>query len=291
MLLPLPERALHRLAAASGALLLAAPQLQAQGAWTRAEGETYLQFSLQRIGPYDEVFQDHGPDFIPGRELTQTSLETYIEHGLSADWTLVGTLALQALDAGSTNSNASILPTTINSGTETALGNLTLGLRHQLQRGTYSWASQLSVELPTGSTDRSTGLSTGLDAITFSPSVSVGRGFERAYVQAYAGLALRTDNYSHDWRVGVESGYRLDRWLLAGSVDVVSAFSGGSPAIDASQAQTALYVDEQEYVGLGIKGSYELSPNMALNLAARFAASGNNVPKVPFLSLGISMRW
>ena len=275
----------------AGLSVLASGQALAQSAWTRPAGETLLQFSIERIGPYDEVFQDHGPDFVPGREITQTALATYAEYGLKDDLTLIGSLAIQFLDTGSLNANATIPVPTITSESETKLGNLVLGLRQQLADDDYALAAQLAFELPTGSLDRSSGLSSGLDAFTFLPTLSVGRGFGKSYAQAYLGAGLRTNDYSSDWRLGAEYGYRFDKLQLAFNVDLVETLLAGSENSGASNEQTALYVDQQEYLAFGFKGSYPLSPGVDLQAAARFAASGKNVAKSPFISIGISLHW
>lgn len=286
-----------RLAALRRPLLLAAGLFAlsswsaAQSAWTLPEGETFLKFSLERIGPYDEVFQDSGPDFETSRELTQTALATYAEYGLQEGTTLIGAISIQHLDAGSLNGDATLPPPRINSGSETRLGNLLLGVRQQFRRDDWALAGQLALEFPTGSLDRDTGLRSGLEAYTLFPTLSVGRGFGKAYAQAYLGAGLRSNDHSSDWRLGAESGYRFGRLLLAGNVDIVETLFAGDTGSSGRNEETALYVDQQEYLAFGIKGSYELSPGADLHAAARFAASGKNVPKSPFLSIGLSLHW
>ncbi len=59
-----------RALAASSVLIALAGGTSAQSAWTQEKGDTLLQFSFQRIASYDKLFQDTGPDFILGREIT-----------------------------------------------------------------------------------------------------------------------------------------------------------------------------------------------------------------------------
>lgn len=265
--------------------------VHAQSAWTQPEGSTYLQVSLQQIGGYDRLFRG-GDDFRTGREISETSVETYIEHGLREGSTLVGVLPVRFLRSGSLQPGASIQPTTIERGTETELGNIQLGLRQRIAKGSVDAAVQLTVEAPTGDFDRSTGLRSGIGAFTFTPTISVGRVLGRAYVQGYTGFALRTNGYSHDWRGGVEAGYRVHpKVLIAGTVDIVEAFTNGSIDDDPTNLETGLYVNEQEYVSYGIKGLVELGPGFGVQGAVRSAISGRNVPKAPFVSVGMYFSW
>lgn len=264
----------------------------AQSAWTQPEGATFLQLSYQQTGPYDRLYRDGDSSIRLGREITEAALEVYGEHGLAEGLTLIGVVPLRFLDAGSLQSNPTIQPTTIESGSETTLGNVLIGVRKTLATGEVAVAGQLGLELPTGSLDRKTGLSSGLDAFTFLPTISVGRGFGDAYAQAYAGFGLRTDDYSNDWRLGVEGGYRLfERLVVAGTVDVVSSFSDGSPSQNARNLETGLYVDEQEYASYGFKGLYEVSDGFGVQAAVRGAFSGDNVPRSPFMSVGVYFRF
>ena len=282
------------LATTLGLLTLTATQeAHAQSAWTQPEGEAFLQASLTNIGPYDTLFRRSGPDFTTGREITETSLELYGEYGLSEGWTLVGNLPFRSVDAGDLVSGATLQPVTIEEGSLSALGNLLVGVRHPLSApgADTALAAQLDLELPTGSTDSATGLATGLDAFTLRPWLSVGRGYGKAYAQAHLGLSLRTDSYSHDWRLGGEVGYRFTESLLvAGTLDLVDSFENGSVDLDPRRLETGLFIDEQEYLSPGIKALWQFGERFGLSASLRGAITGNNVPEAPFVMIGLTYR-
>lgn len=276
------------------ALLLFLPTgtARAQSAWGQPEGRTFVQASAQSIGPYDELFREHGKDFRTGREITETSFELYGEHGLAGGWTLVGTLPFRSVEGGSSQGNATIQPVTIEKDDLTALGNVVVGVRKEVAGASFAIAGQLDLELPTGDDDRDSGLATGLDAFTLRPTISVGQGFGEVYAQGYLGLGLRTNDYSDEWRLGGEVGAQVSSdLLLAATVELVDSFENGDvDDLPATRAETGLYVDEQEWLSIGMKGLYQLNDQLGLSLALQGAVSGNNVPKAPFVSIGVTYR-
>ena len=268
-----------------------APSGSSQGAWTQDAGGAFVQVSFARIGPYDTLYRRGGADFRTGREIDESSVEVYGEYGLTDDWTLVCNVPLRSVEAGALIDSPTIQPVTVQSGTLTELGNLTLGVRRQIAAGATAWATHLDLELPTGSAEDSSGLSTGLDAITLRPTISVGRGLGRAYVQGYAGVSVRSNDYSSDWRLGAETGCQVtDDLLVAVTIDLVESFKNGDVSLPSERLQTGLFLNDQEYVSPGIKGLYQITDSFGLSASMRGALSGNNVPKSPFVAFGITFR-
>ena len=281
----------RRLAPALALAAWLAPSTLAQSAWTQPDGASFFQLSATRIGPYDKLFRSSGPDLVTGREITETSFELYGEYGLTDAWTLVGNIPFRSVDGGDLVSDATIQPVTIEEDTLDDLGNILVGVRRSFGNGPTAFAGQLDLELPTGSSDDASGLATGLDAFTLRPWFSVGRGFGKTYAQAHLGFSLRTDNYSNDWRLGGEVGYQFtDGLLIAGTLDMVDSFKDGSVELDSRRVQTGLFLDEQEYISPGIKGLWQFGEHFGLSAAIRTAFSGNNVPKSPFVTIGVTYR-
>ena len=289
--MPRPFHALVPLLRAAAALALLAGLGRAQSAWTQPEGGQFVQLSLASIGPYDSLFRASGPSFDTGREISETSLELYGEYGLSDAWTLIGRVPLRYVDSGAVNGDATIQPVTIPSDSLTGLGNVLLGVRRRLGGGDLAVAGELQLELPAASADATSGLATGYAATTLRPLLSFGRGFGGGWVQGYVGASLRTDDYSNDWRVGAEVGWQAtSRLALAATLDVVQSFEDGDVAIDPAQAQTGLFVNDQEYVSPGVKGLFRVSEHLGVSAALRGALDGNNVPEAPYLSVGVFLQ-
>jgi hypothetical protein len=264
---------------------------RAASPWVKPKGEGFVQLSLYGIGPYETLYNGSGEDFRTGRELTEYTVEVYGEYGLTDRWTLVGTLPFRLQEAGDLVSSPT-LPSATVAGTFDRPGNLMLGVRGGIIDAGYVLAWQADFEFPTGDFDDPTGLSTGYDAFTVAPTIAAGKSFARAYVSGTAGVALRSDDFSSSWRVGVEGGFRVLRRLwLVGVVDVVQSFEDGDVQLPANNLQTGLYVNDQEWVAYGLKGLIDINDRVGLHVTFNWAADGNAVPKSMLSGAGVYYRW
>ena len=275
-----------------GALLVATHAAEAGSPWLRDDGEGYLQLTAYRIGAYDTLFQSSGGNFVTGRAIEDVTIEAYAEFGLTEDWTLICVVPWKNLETGAESANATIRPVTIAPGSRSVLGNVVLGARRRLPVERIPFAAQLDIGFPTGDFDRPTGISSGYDAVTLSATLGAGKSFRRFYVSGYAGLGLRTNDFSNDWRAGAEGGLRLfGRLWIVGLVDVVQSFEDGDVALDPNNIQTGLYVNDQEVVATGIKGLLDISRNFGIQVTRFSATSGNQVAKDPLTGFGAYFTW
>jgi hypothetical protein len=273
-------------------LLILSTPAWAGSAWTREDGETFVQFSVYSIDTYHRLYRDTGPDFITGREIDETTIEAYAEHGLTEEWTLLAVLPFRLLDAGAERSDATIQPVTIEPGSLSAIGNVRLGARRHLLGRNFAIAGQIDLELPTGDIDRPTGLSTGYDALTLTPSIAAGKSFGRFYLSGGVSLSLRSDDFSNAWNATAEAGVRLFRRLtVIGKLDVVRSLSDGDVVLDSTNLQTGLFVDEQEYVSPGIQARLDLARRVGVHVGSYSASGGNNVPRESLAGAGLWVRW
>ena len=131
----------------------------------------------------------------------------------------------------------------------------------------------------------------GYDAFTFQPRVSIGKGWERAYLFGYGGFGLRTDDFSSFWRLGVEGGYRFfDRLTLAAFSDVLQSFEDGDVELPTTNLETGLYVNDQEWASLGLKALFDITQSFGVQATVHGALSGNNVPRAPLVGLGVYLK-
>ncbi len=264
---------------------------QAQSPWTQEQGEGFFQISWFEIGSYDRLYQDSGGDLFTSREITESTVQAYGEYGVADRLTLLGSIPFKRPEGGGLVASSSFLPT-IESGSLSELGNVQVGARYRFTDGDrLALSGQLDLELPTGEFDPRTGLSTGYDAYTLTPLIAVGRGWDRAYVSGYAGLGLRSDDFSNDWRLGGEVGYSLfGRLWLIGLLDVRRSFSDGDVALTAAQLQTGLYVNDQEFVAFGGKALLDVTTRFGLHFTYQSAAEGNLVPRSPLVGFGAYLK-
>lgn len=278
--------------ATSLVLLVSGATAGAGSPWTQKKGSGFVQLAVYTIGPYDNLYQSSGDDFRTGREITDDTLEVYAEYGLTERWTIVGSAPLKLLETGDPVANPSLDPPTIEAGTRSTLGNVRVAGRRKLVDGSFVLSGQLDLELPTGSFDEATGISSGHDAFTLTPSIAAGKGVSRAYVFGYLGFGLRSGDFSSDWRLGAEGGFRvLGRVWLVGMLDSVRSFENGDVQLARANLETGLYVNDQEYLAYGFKLLVDASKRLGFQATTYSASSGNNVARSPLSGLGVYFKW
>ncbi len=258
-----------------------------QSPWTQEKSNFYTQLSYTTISNYSSLFGD--PDYkVPGK-ISDNSILFYGEYGLSNKTSLLVKVPLKLISnndfedprvdcAGDCSEDFS----------ETALGNIELGVKHNFYKKDWIISGQFSIEANTGSYDEVSGIRTGYDAFTFTPLFLLGRGFGKSYFQSFIGADLRTNDYSSNFKVGGEFGYKIVKriWLVA-YVDVVKSLENGNIVLPAENAFTGLYVNDQEYGAYGLKGIGEITDKFGITVSFGNAFFGNNVAKRTALNGGI----
>lgn len=257
--------------------------LFAQSPWTKQKNKTYLELSFSAIVGYSDLSGD--PDYSTEREINDNTLKLYTEYGLTNKTTLLVNIPLKMV-----SSNDLVIASSSPTTTEDAnsgLGNIQLGLKHNFIHKKWLLTGQLNVEFNTGSFEELSGLRTGYDAITITPLISTGRGFDKWYIQVFTGVDIRTNEYSSAYKLGGEIGYKTLDWLwIAGFLDGVASFHNGDVLLPRSNTLTGLYVNNQSYAGFGLKLIGELNEKIGLNLGFGGAFAARNLAKSPSLSLG-----
>jgi len=268
--------------------LLSTSFLLAQSPWAQEKGKFYTQLSFSTISNYDEVFGD--PEYNTDREITDNTLQLYSEYGLTAKTTLLLNVPLKFIKTGDLTPRDGVALNAIftDASSKTSLGNIAFGIKHQFYKKKWIVSGQLNVEANTGSFEAASGIRTGQDAWTFTPTLNIGRSFDKFYVQAFTGIDLRTNDYSNNFKIGGEIGTKVHSkiWLV-GFVDIVNSFNDGDINLPLSNAATALYVNNQEYTAFGLKAIGEINKSFGGILSFGGAFSGNNVAKQAALTVGV----
>jgi hypothetical protein len=259
-----------------------------QSAWTQKKGEAYLQVSYSTIGDYSGIYGN--ADYASERKISDNTLQFYGEFGASEKTTLVLGIPFKLLEAAALVT-ASANPVTT-SGSKNALGNVMVGLKHRFPIKDWIVSGQLTIEAETGTFDAQSGLRTGYDTWTLTPTLNLGKSFKGLYVQGYTGLDVRFNGYSSNFKLGAEMGVRPVRpLLLIAYINSSISFRNGDIQLSQSNLLTALYINDQEYVAYGMKAIGEITPNFGLLFGYAGALSGNNVPKREVLSFGIFQKF
>lgn len=257
---------------------------KAQSPWTQNKGRWYTQLSYSTIGAYGTLFGDNNTE----RLITDNTFQFYGEYGLSERTTVLFQLPFKRIETGDLIAFQLGNPAKTIEAKERGLGNVSIGVKHNLIHSTWLLTGQLQLEANTGSFFEQSGIRTGFDAWTIRPLLSTGRGFKNAFVQGFVGADIRTNNYSSNIRLGGEIGYQLFQklWIIA-FVDVSDSLENGDIQLPETNRLTGLFVNDIEFAAYGLKGILELSKSFGITTGFATAFSGNNVPKKAAISFGL----
>jgi len=255
----------------------------AQSAWTKKKGEVYVQLAFNTISNYNEIFGK--PDYKTEREITDNTLQLYGEYGITNKTTLIISVPLKLMTTGDlTNNN----PPFTTADSKTSLGNIEIGIKHQFYKAKWIIAWQMNVDTKTSSFYEASGIRTGYDAWAFTPTLNTSRSYKNFYIQTFIGLNLKTHNYSSNFKVGGEIGTKLkDKIWLIGYLDVIKSFKNGDIELPQTNSLTALYINDQEYGGFGLKAIVDFSKTFGATANFGGAFFGNNVAKQVALNIGL----
>ncbi len=207
-------------------LLSVSFNLLAQSPWTKNKKEGYVQLSYTTISNYDKLFGN--PEINLGKKVSDNTLQIYSEYGLSDKTTLLVNVPFKLTSYDENLATISGGGATI-SESNNSLGNIQIGVKHNFYKKKWLLSGQLNVEANTSNYDANTGLRTGYDAWSFTPLFLAGRGFDKWYIQAFTGFDIRTNDYSSNYKLGGEIGYKTLDWLwIAGFLDGVASLNNGN---------------------------------------------------------------
>lgn len=271
--------------------LFALTTLSAQSPWTKEKGGGFAQLSFMAIPTYSDYFENNNDTRSSSREYTEFGLQAYGEYGILDGTTIVGSIPLKILNAGDYVDSVQIINT--QPGSLVAPGNLKLAIRQRIYSDGLAVAGQLGFEAPIGTTDAAKGLRSSYECWTVTPMLSAGAGLGKGYVYGYGGVGFRTNGYSHNFTGGIEGGYKFFKplWTML-FLDINRSFKNGGRKEIASVVDSGFYVNDQEWVSLGLKLLFEINDNIGLTASTTLSAvAAHQVPKSPSVSIGVYGKW
>lgn len=270
-------------------LLITLNSIQAQSAWTKKKGEGFSQLSFSSIANYNSQFGN--PDYNTERTITDNTIQLYTEYGLTDKTTLIVNLPFKSLKSGDLTSTNGIALT--ESGSNNALGNIELGLKHQLYNKKWVISGQFNIEANTGNYNPKTGLRTGYNTWSLTPTLNIGRGFNKFYVQAFTGANVRFNKYSSNFKIGGEAGYKaFNRLWIVAYLDVVNSFNNEDDThLPLENLATGTYINNQEFTAYGLKGLLEFTDKIGVTASFGGAFSGNNVARKAAVNFGVYTKF
>ncbi|MEZ0609016.1 hypothetical protein ACAW74_10900 [Fibrella sp. WM1] len=256
------------------------------GPWLPGARKGFLQIGYSGLY-YNSVYGPAGTEVPAFRNASDVTVQLYAEYGLGKKWAIRGVLPYKRLHTEA-STNLAVNPTP--AGTLTGLGNVGLGLKHALVDGITLGVDALA---NTFTNNDRLGLRTGYEGWTVLPYLSVGAGGQRTYYFAEVGYGFMTQNYSNFLKVNGEFGYKLlPRLWVAGTIDFRLPARNG-PFFNTEAYQfSATYLNDQQFLGAGLKGLYDLVPDkLGLSASVIGALGGENVPFSRSYNAGIFIKW
>jgi hypothetical protein len=261
----------------------------AQQAWTKEKGKFYSQIGASFL-TYNALLNE-GKEFTPlNRTISDRTLQGYVEYGITNRLMVSAQLPFKMTsvrDVGNANIGQN--------GSLAGFSNIQTALTaNLLNKNGISISAKGEIDFPTAQFNIQTGLRTGFDATTVSPSLLVGYGHAKFFTSAEVGYALRNNAYSNRTfaaaQLGASVGKNKKFMAIFGAEYMQSANNGTHD--DASSAFTGLYLDKQSYLAYHLKLAYKITPKMKVWLATGTGLGSLNkyVAATPSYSLSISYQ-
>lgn len=270
-------------------LFLNASVALSQQAWTQKKGEGYFQISSSFTG-YDQVFDNNSENQPIPWSISQTIVSAYGEYGLSDR--LMATLVVPFHLTSTGDSNLSFPGIATDGGEISAMGNIDAALTYKLiDKNSFVFSSKLNIGLPTASFDDNTGLRTGYDGMSITPSILLGRGTSKYFTSAEAGARIISNGYSPQFIFNAQLGKKFlksEKLLLILGMNILAPLGEASVIdnfeLDGNASYTGLYLNEQSYYAWNVKVGYYFTKKIS-----SWVSLGGGTAKNVGLSPGISL--
>lgn len=259
--------------------------LQGQQAWTKEKGKYFAQIGISALY-YDHFINAETNNILPlNRSFLDMSLSLYGEYGLTDFLTLSGQVPFKYTNSFSGKDN------NVMDGSIAAFSNINFSLTGRIfQKDGVVLSAKIKAGLPTGKYDAGTGLRTGFDATTYTPSLLAGVGAAQFFTSAEIGREFRNNGYTNRHFAAWQIGKFFDdkKYIFILSLEYLKTI-GNSTYNDGKSIYTSLYLSSQSYLSPTLKFGYYIKPTNVLWLSAGFALQGtDDIPASPGISISFS---
>jgi hypothetical protein len=250
-----------------------------QSPWTREKGKAYVQLGFSGIF-FNQYADSKGDKVDLPSDFSDVTLQAYGEYGITNELEAQLVLPFKSLSSSVTNA--------IESRSYSGLGNISLGLKYKILDKDWKLSGGLLFTPKTSQYDDKSDFSTGFNATTVLPYVSIGTSAGKLYYYGNVGYGYMTNDYSDYFRLNAEVGYNvIPKGHIILALDTRNIISK-EKAFDNDLKQSISYPDRQTYNALGLKLNYEFTQDKLGANFSVFGAFGNqNAPLAPSINLGI----
>ncbi len=282
-------------ALSSFTMVLLCGQLQAQGPWASGKGHGFAQLSFSTIN-YSDVYNRSGDVTAVSRKNSDNTIQLYTEAGISKKITAKLVVPVTSVAYSSNLLAPAAGPA---KASLTGLGNITGGIKYTQQFKHWLIAPGLDISLPAGKPQRSNGLRNGYENFTILPSVSAGISGKKWYSYLRLSYGITTNGYNDYTGINAEGGYKIipSLWLslvtdLRLTTSAAGAFGKAERIAYPNYNFTNFYVDDQEYIGIGLKAAFQFPKSkIGISTGVYGAAGGRNVAAAPSVNAGVFYKF
>lgn len=270
-----------------GSFALGATPACAGGGWTPPQGSGYFKLGQNAIIA-NRYFQPDGTV----ADITTISLYTtsiYGEYGFTdrlAGIVYAPLFVRSTLNAIEYTSGRTEAGDYLNS-----VGDVDVGLKYGLIRNGPVVSVGLTLGLPLGETaGGETGiLQTGDGEFNQLLTVQASRAFGALYASALLGVNNRTNNFSEEFRYGLEVGYTFGSKLLAQlRLYGVESFRNGSGG---GGAANSIFANDTEFLSVTPEVAYGLTDRLGVTANVGLALYGSKILAAPNYGVGVYLKW
>lgn len=258
-------------------LLSISQSANAQSPWTKEKGKAYVQLGMTSL-VYDS-FQFDGKKLENQGNYSDITIQAYTEYGITnkLEAQLILPYKVATYDSGAISQSIS------------GIGNLTLGLKYKLSD--KNWKISSGVFYSANSIKKDDNLvvkTTGINANTIVPYVSIGTSHNKWYYFGNIGYGYMDNDYSDFLKATLEVGYTIiPKGHLILVLDTRNPIAKENAFVN-DQYQWASSLDRQTYNALAIKANYEfIEGKFGANFATIGAFGINNSPLAPTFNIGL----
>ncbi|QMU65058.1 MAG: hypothetical protein GKR88_12680 [Flavobacteriaceae bacterium] len=263
------------------------------GQWSKGQGKGYYKLSAWYLKT-DKHYTDTG-NTDPNITRTQFNINAYVEYGIANQFDLIAYVPFYAR-ATQNNVFSGTTGNLIQNGEAiSSIGDIDLGINYGFYKK-RNWAASVKIlfGLPTGEKSGGSDGSYQTGDGEFNQFLSVALGYATAfnhlpfYAKTYLGYNNRSQNFSDEFRFGLESGINIFNkklWII-GRLNVVESLRNGSLNAQ-NNTQGSIFANNVEFINLGAEVSYYITKKIGVSLNYDGAVSGRIIAANPSISGGV----
>jgi protein XagA len=173
-----------------------------------------------------------------------------------------------------------------------SIGDTDIGLKYSfLVNKPVVLSATLAIGLPVGKTDGGASgiLQTGDGEFNQSLRIDASTSFypRPAYASVYIALNNRTENFSDEFRYGVEVGYTFFKKLTTiVKINAVKSLFNGAEHV----ADNGIFSNNTEYISPALELGYQCTEKIGVSAFGGFAFSGRNILASPNWGVGVYLK-